>query len=314
MKKIYLLKKRKKILVKAKPSTHDSEKCSESGGNGRFLKDKIVILSKQENTEIVRARNTKLKKGQPLSVAKPTSHTSDIKNLSPNDLRLKYTSTYDSWRNMKQRAKLGYTIAPQFASFATFLFHMGPRPHRSYTLDRLDVHNRTYGPGLCEWRDKKAQANNRTCTIYLTYDNETLPLTVWAARTKQKPDTLRSRKTKGWSDAEIIFGKKSIVYDDKDFYESMWPDNSERVDYWENSYLTNKYENESRVAYLMQHCRKELSILDAWYEENYIGDDDYANGFVKDEEYLKKVKQRFTLRELAKKSNAYAEARKISDC
>lgn len=314
MKKIYLLKKRKKILVKAKPPRHDSEKCSESGGNGRFLKDKIVFLSKQENAEIVRDRNTKLKKVAPLSVAKPTSHTSDIKNLSPNDLRLKYTSTYDSWRNMKQRAKLGYIIAPQFASFATFLSHMGPRPHRNYTLDRLDVHNPTYGPGLCEWRDKKAQANNRTCTIYLTYDNETLPLTVWAARTGQKADTLRSRKAKGWSDAEIIFGKKAIVHDDKDFYESMWPDKPERIEYWENSYLTNKYENESRVAYLMQHCRKELSILEAWYEENYIGDDDYANGMVKDEEYLKKEKQRLTLRELAQKINAYAKARKISDC
>lgn len=133
----------------------------------------------------------------------------DIDNLSATELNHKYKLTYDSWRNMKQRRKTGAIIHDQFQDFRCFLRHMGPRPTEKYTLDRVDNDNPMYGPGLCQWRDKAGQANNRKNTRYLTHDGKCLPLTVWARLTNQNTDTLRKRQQNGWSDSEVVTGKRT---------------------------------------------------------------------------------------------------------
>lgn len=138
------------------------------------------------------------------------TYVRDIKVLTRSELRNKYPITYDSWRNMKQRKNHGAIIEKEFEDFADFLSHMGPRPNRHYTIDRVDNNKNVYGPGLCRWHDKRDQANNRSTSIYLTDDNNLcLALTEWADRLKVNPDTLRKRKRAGWSDIEIISGKRS---------------------------------------------------------------------------------------------------------
>ncbi len=145
-------------------------------------------------------------------------------------------------------------IATEFADFRSFLKHMGPRPSKAYTLDRLDPTNPEYGPWLCQWRDKKDQANNRQNTIFITYEGECLALTVWAERTKQKPDTLRRRKNKGLSDKEIIEGKLSELAQEKeDCYPTIWPGDIESRRNWENRYQIEGIPKKlSRMEYVLQ--------------------------------------------------------------
>lgn len=132
----------------------------------------------------------------------------DIASLSPTALGMRYRTTYDSWKNMKQRARThGAVIHTEFERFRDFLKLMGPRPRSDYTLDRLDPTNPAYGPGLCVWRNKEAQSNNRGITVYLTDDKgERHPLTRWARLTSQSANTMRKRLSRGWSQQDVIAG------------------------------------------------------------------------------------------------------------
>ncbi|KQW85558.1 hypothetical protein ASC89_00265 [Devosia sp. Root413D1] len=137
-------------------------------------------------------------------------HVKDAVNLTATKLKEKYPETYDSWRNMKQRAKdEGTPVHPDFEDFDSFLVHMGPRPSRKHTVDRKDYGDPEYSPEKCHWLDKAGQANNRSTTLWLTVQGETKSLMDWAIATTQKPDTLRSRLKKRWTHDEVVYGKKS---------------------------------------------------------------------------------------------------------
>lgn len=136
----------------------------------------------------------------------------DIASLSATALNLRYRTTYDSWKNMKQRARThGAVIAPEFEQFRNFLKLKGPRPRPEYTLDRLDPTNPMYGPGLCEWRNKEAQSNNRGITVFLTDDKgDRHPLTRWARLTGQNANTMRKRLSRGWNQQDVIAGVRRV--------------------------------------------------------------------------------------------------------
>src|SRR3546814_4368369 len=91
--------------------------------------------------------------------------------MRPGQLSAKYQPTYSSWRNMKQRVKVGAVIHPDFLLFASFLKIVGPRPSKAHTLDRLDNSDPEYAPGKVKWRDKFAQANNKSTNVTLTDNN-----------------------------------------------------------------------------------------------------------------------------------------------
>lgn len=137
-------------------------------------------------------------------------HVKDAVNLTATELREKYSDTYNSWRNMKQRAKgEGTRVHPDFEGFDSFLLHMGPRPSLKHTVDRIDYGDPEYSPRKCRWLDKTGQANNRSTTLWLTVQGETKSLMDWAIATNQKPDTLRSRLKKEWTHEEVVHGRKS---------------------------------------------------------------------------------------------------------
>lgn len=169
-------------------------------------------------------------------------HIIDAETMRATELRQKYKLTYDSWRNMKSRAKEeGFPVEPEFLAFRDFLRHMGPRTAEHVTIDRRD--RQTYGPMNCRWLDKKGQANNRGVTIYLICDGIRQPLTVWAEQTGQKPGTLRARRARsGYSDCEIIYGKDRPVegFGRNPFmwrpWPSFWPDDKAKQDWWEDKY------------------------------------------------------------------------------
>jgi len=186
------------------------------------------------------------------------AHVVDADALSATALKEKYPRTYNSWRNMKDRRKKGAIVAPEFEDFRSFLCRVGPRPSKDHTLDRVNNDNPTYGPGLVRWADKRRQANNRSTTIFLTYQDQRRPLTEWADITDQNPGTLRHRRSKGWSDAEVITGKK------KGSGRALFPGSAdpERQAYWEEWYKeTGKLVGQSRSEFWIDKTRYDVELV-----------------------------------------------------
>ncbi len=111
---------------------------------------------------------------------------------------------------MKSRQKThDAVIHDDLISFSAFLKAMGPRPSQDHTLDRENPHDTEYSPKKCNWADKRDQANNRRMTRKLTYQGVEKPIAEWAREYGLKPDTLRRRLTKGWSQKDVLFGRTS---------------------------------------------------------------------------------------------------------
>ncbi|MCA0405305.1 MAG: hypothetical protein LCH39_04045 [Proteobacteria bacterium] len=187
----------------------------------------------------------------------------DIGTLTRTQLKQKYGSTYSSWTNMKSRCAKGeYQFAPEFEDFPSFLRHVGPRPSAEHTLDRIDFNNPLYGPGLVRWLDKKGQANNRSSTIFLTVEGETKPLAIWAEETGQRPDTLRERKAKGWSDAEVVYGKANSNWPPSDPWNwQPWPDDPHKRQAAEAEYQRSKRPNELRIDFYIRRMEPAAQSL-----------------------------------------------------
>jgi len=212
--------------------------------------------SVQETTskESMEALNTEL------GATSSEQHLTDIQKLKRTELSEKYKAEYTSWRNMKQRAKTGAIIHPDFDDFGSFLRHVGPRPTANYTLDRIENENPTYGPGLVRWASKKTQNNNRSNTLHLVdRDGTTRTLTEWAEIKGIKPDTLRRRRRNGWTDHEVINGRE--LTPDRVLNITPWPKGEAKE--WEGLYQQHRQEDrllagEDRIAFLKNISRGRL--------------------------------------------------------
>lgn len=92
----------------------------------------------------------------------------------------KPSSTYISWRRMRQRCNNGYgfVVCIRWQNFLNFLEDMGERP-KGRTLDRID-NKGDYEPDNCRWATSKEQGRNKRNNVLLTFRGETHCLSEWA--------------------------------------------------------------------------------------------------------------------------------------
>jgi hypothetical protein len=138
-------------------------------------------------------------------------HLEDCRRLAPTELRKRYPAEANTHRNVLQRAKnQGRIVHPDFRKFRDFLAHVGPRPCAGATLDRIDNLDPEYAPGKVRWADKRTQNSNKGDTLLLYYSRtgDTYTVDRLARLRKLSPSTIRKRRERGWTDDEIIEGKR----------------------------------------------------------------------------------------------------------
>lgn len=90
---------------------------------------------------------------------------------------------YKVWNNFKTRCfnpntpnyhrygGRGITVCDKWLNFEGFLKDMGKRPSSLHSLDRIN-NDGNYCKDNCRWSTKAEQVRNRSCNIYIIYNNE----------------------------------------------------------------------------------------------------------------------------------------------
>ena len=107
----------------------------------------------------------------------------------------------------------GLDIDPRWKeSFEFFISDMGPCP-AALTIERLN-NNRGYWPDNCEWKTRKAQANNRRTNCIVEFRGEKKTLTQWCDQFGRNMGTVWKRLFRlGWSVERALLsptGKYSV--------------------------------------------------------------------------------------------------------
>lgn len=139
-------------------------------------------------------------------------YIADCESLSKMELRRRYRAEANTHRNMLSRQKSrGAVIHPEFREFASFLRHVGPVPAPRATLDRIENSDPEYGPGKVRWADKRTQNNNKSDTLVFYYSRtgDTYTTSRLAKLRNVSTSAIRKGKERGWTDDEIIEGKRA---------------------------------------------------------------------------------------------------------
>src|SRR6185312_7665271 len=135
----------------------------------------------------------------------------DCETLSDAALNVKYSSEYQSWRNMLRRSEDGIReVHPAFHDFRLFLASVGAKPKPSYTLDRPNNADIQYSPTNARWATKREENRNKSDTVIVICPHTGKKW--FAAELAKKrgvmPDTIRTQRRRGWTDAELIAGHR----------------------------------------------------------------------------------------------------------
>lgn len=111
----------------------------------------------------------------------------------------------------------GLTLCSGMQTFAGFYAVVGEPPKGKDSIDRWpDNANGGYWCGSCDecskngwsknvrWADAKEQSANTKKNVYLTANGETLIMAEWERKLGIDHQTIRSRLSKGWTDAQAL--------------------------------------------------------------------------------------------------------------
>lgn len=117
---------------------------------------------------------------------------------------------YEIWKAMRHRCNnpndksfsryggRGIRVSPEWDDFSVFLRDMGPRPSPAHSIERID-NDRGYEAANCRWALDSEQRRNKHTTRLITFNEETMTLTEWAARVGISVSLLHQRIDRlGW--------------------------------------------------------------------------------------------------------------------
>lgn len=127
------------------------------------------------------------------------------------------TVEYRTWRDMIERChgshmrrefeayrSRGIAVCGEWrASYEAFLAHVGRRPGRGYSLDRID-NDRGYEPGNVRWATRSQQQLNKSNTTYVNLDGKRVPMALVAKAKAIPQSTVTSRLARGWSPEQAV--------------------------------------------------------------------------------------------------------------
>lgn len=136
--------------------------------------------------------------------------------------RKKNPSLYYIWQGMKARCLCrtnkdykdygakGISVCPRWSGkggYENFCKDMGPRPDKTYSIDRID-NSLGYFPENCRWATKKEQVLNQKNTVWVEYKGKKYCLFDLAKKLRVSNSTLWWRYNNG---KEIYPGVKLLV-------------------------------------------------------------------------------------------------------
>jgi hypothetical protein len=132
----------------------------------------------------------------------------DLLKLTGKSLMIEYKSEYDAWKNLKFRAgKMnginGKKYDSKFVSFPGFLASVGPKPHKTYSLDRIDPEY-GYIEGNVRWASKQLQSENRKFVKEYEVNGTPMSITKIAKHLGISYDALRMALYRGLSIEQAI--------------------------------------------------------------------------------------------------------------
>lgn len=125
------------------------------------------------------------------------------------------TAEYIAWQSMLSRCRnpntsrfaqyggRGIKVCDRWQNFENFLADMGRKPAANYSMDRIDVDG-NYEPSNCRWATDTEQNRNRSNTLKVEMDGETLTLVEACGKLKLDYFAVRRRLKKGISFTDAV--------------------------------------------------------------------------------------------------------------
>lgn len=133
------------------------------------------------------------------------------------------TPEYKAWFSMINRCRRsettgyeryggrGIAVCDEWrGSFLSFYEHVGPRPSRDYSLDRIDV-NGDYSPGNVRWATRKQQQRNIRSNLVVMIHGIVKALSEWSETSGIPAYTIKNRLDLGWEPMRAVFEPSKLM-------------------------------------------------------------------------------------------------------